>query len=61
MIATFISKKRLEQEKVFKQKAEEIAKSVTSQAEQAKARAIEEIAKRLPEEKRSPEELSVYL
>ncbi|EHH2451570.1 hypothetical protein MPV89_004459 [Vibrio vulnificus] len=56
-LAASLARRRAEQEKLQQKRIEELAKSVTSEAEIAKARAVEEIAKRLPKEEQTPEQL----
>ncbi len=58
IIAGYISQKKIGQEEIQQKQMEELAKSLSLAAEGSRTRAIEEIAKRLPEEEQTPDKLS---
>ncbi len=57
MLTGFIAKKKTEQDKIQQERVSELANTVLAQAEEAKAKAVSEFVKHLPEGEQTPEQL----
>lgn len=57
LLTGFIAKKKIEQDKIQQERVTGLANTVLAQAEEAKAKAVQEFVKHLPEGEQTPEQL----